>query len=49
VLADGEIAEARWVSRDQVRAALAGEPVGFKLPGGVSIARHMVEAWARAD
>ncbi len=49
VLADGEIAEARWVSRDQVRAALAGEPVGFALPGGVSIARHMVEAWARAS
>lgn len=49
-LADGEIAEARWVSRDVVRRVLAGEEVdGFGLPGGVSIARHMVEAWAASD
>lgn len=48
-LSDGEIAEAIWVSRDRVRAALAGEDVGFRLPGGVSIARRMVEAWAAAE
>jgi NAD+ diphosphatase len=47
LLADGEIAEARWISREQVRGALAGGTAeGFGLPGGVSIARHMVEAWA---
>lgn len=45
---DGEIEEARWVSREVVRDALAagGHKDGFGLPGGVSIARHMVEAWA---
>lgn len=50
-LADGEIAEARWVSRDLVRQALAngGKLDDFGLPGGVSIARHMVEAWAEAE
>jgi NAD+ diphosphatase len=50
LLADGEIAEARWISREQVRGALAGGTAeGFGLPGGVSIARHMVEAWAAVD
>lgn len=51
-LADGEIEEAHWISRAQVRQALAadgGVEQGFGLPGGVSIARHMVEAWAAAD
>jgi NAD+ diphosphatase len=50
-LADGEIEEARWVSRDLVRAALASDgPIdGFALPGGISIARQMVESWAHAD
>ena len=55
--ADGEIAEAMWVTRDELRAALArgdwggrGEP-GERLvllPGKVSIARSMLEAWAAA-
>ncbi|HEX5407423.1 MAG TPA: NAD(+) diphosphatase [Pseudonocardiaceae bacterium] len=51
LLADGEIAEAKWVSRERVQAALAegGAADGFGLPGGVSIARHMVEAWAQAE
>jgi NAD+ diphosphatase len=51
LLSDGEIAEARWVSREQVRGALAGggKVEGFGLPGGVSIARAMVEAWAQVD
>jgi NAD+ diphosphatase len=55
--AAGEIAEAMWVTRDELRAALArgdwggrGEP-GERLvllPGKVSIARSMLEAWAAA-
>lgn len=48
-LADGEIEAARWVSRAEVRAVLAagGAYEGLGLPSGVSIARHMLQAWAR--
>jgi NAD+ diphosphatase len=50
--AEGEIAEAMWVTRDELRAALAaGDWAGAEgsrllLPGKVSIARAMLEAWA---
>ncbi len=38
-----EIAEARWFKRDELRsAALAGD---ILLPGGISIARRLVEGW----
>jgi NAD+ diphosphatase len=47
--ADGEIAEAAWLTREEVRAALAGELAGFKLPGGPSIAHAMVKSWADAE
>ncbi|MBI3213591.1 MAG: NAD(+) diphosphatase [Mycobacterium sp.] len=52
---DGEIAEARWFTRAQVRTALAlGEDWGsaaasdseLLLPGSVSIAREIIESWA---
>lgn len=54
---DGEIEEAYWFSRDEVRAALArGEWTGnlddpavevpLLLPGSISIARTMLESWA---
>lgn len=48
--ADGEIEEAHWVSRARVLEAVeAGGAVdGFGLPGGISIARQMVESWAYA-
>lgn len=58
---DGEIADAAWFTRDQVRDALTakewtdpegvddGPPVPLRLPGSVSIARTMIEAWAAAD
>ncbi len=49
--ADGEIAEAMWVTRDELRAALPrgdwdgrSEPL-LLLPGRVSIARSMLESW----
>ncbi len=55
VLADGEIAEAMWVTRVELRRALArgdwsgaaepGERL-LLLPGRVSIARAMVDSWA---
>ncbi|MGH3880559.1 MAG: NAD(+) diphosphatase [Actinophytocola sp.] len=49
--ADGEIEEARWVSRANLREALAagGEMAGLKLPGPTSIARMMLAGWAAAD
>lgn len=52
---DGEIAEAAWFTRDEVRAALAAgdwsSRSGSKLllPGSVSIARVIIESWAAAD
>lgn len=50
---DGEIAEARWFDRDEVRAALGvgdwSSPgdAPLLLPGSISIARGMIESWAR--
>lgn len=58
--ADGEIAEARWVSREELRAALSlggwtrregdeqreADVAPLLLPGEVSIARRMLDAWA---
>ncbi len=51
---DGEIVEAAWFSRAQVRAALAAgdwrsgadAPTGLLLPGSISIARTIIESWA---
>jgi NAD+ diphosphatase len=49
-LQDGEIEEARWVDRAEVREALAAETAGkshwLGLPGPTSIARRMLESWA---
>jgi NAD+ diphosphatase len=54
---DGEIAEAGWFTRAEVRAALAegdwgaagGSPSRLLLPGSISIAREIIESWAFAD
>jgi len=55
---DGEIAEAKWFTRDEVRAALqAGDWSNAKqskeskllLPGSISIARVIIESWAALD
>ncbi|HEY2503186.1 MAG TPA: NAD(+) diphosphatase [Mycobacterium sp.] len=49
---DGEIAEAAWFTRDEVRAALqAGDwssssESKLLLPGSISIARVIIESWA---
>jgi len=48
---DGELAEARWFHREQVRAALAGEwgaddGAELLLPPSVSIARSLIAGWA---
>lgn len=52
---DGEIAEAAWFTRDEVRAALAAGVWGSSseskllLPGSISIARVIIESWAALD
>ena len=52
---DGEIAEAAWFTRDEVRAALAvgdwssDSESRLLLPGSVSIARVIIESWAEVD
>jgi NAD+ diphosphatase len=46
VPADGEIEDARWVTRDQVRTALAEDQPDLKLPGETSIAYQMIRGWA---
>ena len=52
VFSDGEIAEAAWFTRDEVRAALADgdwssdSSSRLLLPGSISIAREIIESWA---
>jgi len=53
---DGEIAEAAWFTRDEIRAALAdgdwtaGDTSSrLLLPGSISIAREIIESWAALD
>ncbi|WP_072687869.1 NAD(+) diphosphatase [Rhodococcus marinonascens] len=51
---DGEIAEARWFTRDEVRTALelgdwaSDDDAPLLLPGSISIARGIIESWAGA-
>jgi NAD+ diphosphatase len=52
---DGEIAEAGWFTRAEVRDALADgdwstdSPSRLLLPGSISIAREIIESWAALD
>lgn len=53
---DGEIAEAAWFSRAEIRTALQAGDWGSSaaesrllLPGSISIAREIIESWAFAD
>lgn len=54
VFSDGEIAEAGWFSRAEVRDALANgdwssdSASRLLLPGSISIAREIIESWAYA-
>jgi NAD+ diphosphatase len=41
-----EISHARWFTRAEIRAVLAGEPRDFGLPTPISIAHYLVETWA---
>ncbi len=52
---DGEIAEAAWFTRAEIREALAqgdwssDRPTRLLLPGSISIAREIIESWAALD
>ena len=52
---DGEIAEAGWFTRAEVRDALengdwsSDSPSRLLLPGSISIAREIIESWAAQD
>lgn len=52
---DGEIAEAAWFTREEVREALAAGDWSSRsdsrllLPGSISIAREIIESWAFGD
>jgi NAD+ diphosphatase len=41
----GEMVEVRWFSLDQIVAAQQGAGAGLSLPGEVSIARMLIDAW----
>ncbi|HET9564746.1 MAG TPA: NAD(+) diphosphatase, partial [Mycobacterium sp.] len=51
---DGEIAEAAWFTRAEIRQALdsgdwsSDSPSRLLLPGSISIAREIIESWAHA-
>jgi NAD+ diphosphatase len=55
VFSDGEIAEADWFTRAEVREALdrgdwnSDGPGRLLLPGSISIAREIIESWAAKD
>jgi len=38
------MADVRWFTRDEVRAAFAGE-LDFSLPGDIAIAHHLIMHW----
>ena len=40
-----EMADVRWFTRDEARAALAGEHPALKVPGPMAIAHHLIRAW----
>lgn len=55
IFSDGEITEAAWFTRDEVRAALAAgawdagsAEAKLLLPGSISIARTIIESWVEA-
>ena len=44
-----EIAEARWFSRDELRAGLEGQATDFGIPGAVAIAHHLIADWCERE
>ncbi|MFV0532506.1 MAG: NAD(+) diphosphatase [Cumulibacter sp.] len=54
-LMDGEIAEASWFTRDEVRSMYGWDDEGARrpgarsMPGSISIAHHLIKAWVDGD
>ena len=44
-----ELEEARWFSRDALRAALAGRKSDLTIPPPFAIAHHLIRAWVETD
>lgn len=44
-----EIEEARWFTRDELRAAVAGQDTGLVLPAPVAISHHLIRMWAESE
>ena len=43
---DGELEDARWFSREDIKAMLAGAHDSLRVPPRIAIAHHLVKAWA---
>ena len=46
---ENELADARWFTRDEARALIAGELKGLRKPLPFAIAGHLIKAWAEKD
>nr|KAJ3411578.1 hypothetical protein HK105_002599 [Polyrhizophydium stewartii] len=45
-LVDGELEDAKWFSREEIRDAIAGRNGELKLASGASISFALIRAWA---
>lgn len=46
---ESEMHDVRWVARDEILDALAGNPRDVKVPGELAIAHHLIRSWAEGD
>lgn len=44
-----EMADVRWLSRDEAAAALRGEHPEVHVPGPIAIAHHLIKAWVTGE
>ncbi len=44
-----EMHDVRWVSRQDMQAAMNEEPAPVKAPGAIAIAHHLIKAWLDGD
>ena len=46
VVDEGEMADVRWFTRDEVLLALEDKLEGVNIPGRIAIAHHLIKSWA---